>query len=188
MLTASLFSQVRGTAVGIPVPNPSRDRSSRPIFLLAHPFVSFGRQGSYGPPNTQIEDSALSDQRSVKVDDALLVLWSAEILQKTEFELFETAYRVWYREEPEVARLERIFADYMFEEVVPFWVRQFARTTLDEHDGWRTVEEMAMGEYLGLCLRGATTTILSTTVLALSLFLPRVIFPWIDADYAAFPA
>ena len=52
-------------------------------------------------------------------DDAQLVLWSAEILQKTEFELFETAYRSWYREEPEVDRLERIFASYMFDEVVP---------------------------------------------------------------------
>jgi hypothetical protein len=130
----------------------------------------------------------LSDQRSVKVDDALLVLWSAEILQKTEFELFETAYRAWYREEPDGSRLERIFADYMFDEVVPFWVRQFARTTLDEHDGWRNAEEMTVGEYLGVCLRTASTTILSTTGLALSLFLPGVVFPWIDPDYAAFPA
>ncbi len=130
----------------------------------------------------------MNDQRSVKVDDAQLVLWSAEILQKTEFELFETAYRSWYREEPEVDRLERIFASYMFDEVVPFWVRQFARTTLDENDGWRAGEDMAVSEYLCICLRGASTTILSTAVLALSLFLPHVIFPWIDADYAAFLA
>lgn len=130
----------------------------------------------------------MNDQRSVKVDDALLVLWSAEILQKTEFELFQTAYRAWYREEPEVDRLERIFASYMFDEVVPFWVRQFARTTLDENDGWREFEEMAVCEYMGICLRGASAAIVSTAVLALSLFLPHVVFPWIDADYAAFPA
>lgn len=130
----------------------------------------------------------MSDQRSVKVDDALLVLWSAEILHKSEFEVFEMAFRAWYREDPDVSRLERIFAEYMFDEVVPFWVRQFARTTLDEHDGWRVADNMAMGEYLGVCLRGVSTTLLSTAVLAVSLFLPRMVFPWIDTDYSAFPA
>ena len=55
------------------------------------------------------------------------MLWSAEILGKSEFEVFETAYQAWYREAPDTNRLERIFADYMFDEVVPFWVRQFTR-------------------------------------------------------------
>ena len=44
------------------------------------------------------------------VDDGLLVLWSAETLEISEFELFELAYRAWFREEPDVSRLERIFA------------------------------------------------------------------------------
>ena len=78
----------------------------------------------------------MSDQRSVTVDDAQAVLWSAEILEKSEFEVFDLAYREWYREAPDARRLERIFADYMFDEIVPFWVRQFTRTTLDAHDGW----------------------------------------------------
>lgn len=124
----------------------------------------------------------------MKVDDALTILWCAEILQKSEFEVFEMAYRAWYREEPETSQLERIFAGYMFDEVVPFWVRQFTRTTLDAHDGWRTVEEPEVGEYLGACLRAAATAVRSTGALALSLFLPTVVFPWIDADYATFPA
>ena len=89
---------------------------------------------------------------------------------------------------PDVTRLERIFADYMFDEVVPFWVRQFTRATLDAHDDWRRDEEMPVHEYVGACLRAASTKIVSTAALALSLFLPHVVFPWIDADYAALPA
>ena len=130
----------------------------------------------------------MSNQRSVKVDDAQAVLWSAEILEKSEFELFEAAYQAWYRETPEVARLERIFADYMFDEVVPFWVRQFTRSTLEAHDGWRRDEEMPVHEYVGACLHALSATMGSTVGLALSLFLPHVVFPWIDADYAALPA
>ncbi len=130
----------------------------------------------------------MSEQRSVKVDDAQAVLWSAEILEKSEFEVFELAYQAWYQEEPEVIRLERIFAGYMFDEAVPFWVRQFARTTLEAHDDWLRDEEMEVHEYLRACLRAASTTILSTVGLALSLFLPYVIFPWVGADYAALPA
>ncbi len=136
----------------------------------------------------QFEDPALSDQRSAEVDDSQAVLWSAEILEKSEFEVFETAYQAWYRETADVKRLERIFADYMFDEVVPFWVRQFTRTTLEAHDDWRRDEAMPVHAYVGTCLRAATTTMMSTVGLALSLFLPHVILPWIEADYAALSA
>jgi len=130
----------------------------------------------------------LSDQRSLKVDDAQAVLWSAEILEISEFELFDTAYQAWYRETAQVARPERIFADYMFDEVVPFWVRHFTRTTLETHDGWRWDEEIPVHVYVGACLCAASATMVSTVGLALSLFLPHLVFPWIDADYAALPA
>ena len=130
----------------------------------------------------------MSDQRSVQVDDAQAVLWSAEILEKSEFEVFELAYQAWYRETPDVHRLERIFAEYMFDEVVPFWVRQFTRATLETHHNWSRDEEMEVSEYLGACLRAASATLRSTAGLALSLFLPQVIFPWIDADLSALPA
>lgn len=130
----------------------------------------------------------MSDKSSVKVDDAQAVLWSAEILEKSEFEVFDLAYQAWYREAPDVNRLERIFADYMFDETVPFWVRQFTRTTLDAHDSWPRDEETDVRIYLGNCLRGASTTIRATVGLAVSLFLPHIIFPWIEADFAALPA
>ena len=130
----------------------------------------------------------MSHQRSVTVDDAQTILWCAEILQKSEFEVFEMAYLAWYREEPDTRQLERIFAGYMFDEVVPFWVRQFTRTTLDAHDGWGPADEIRVGPYLDACLRALATTVCSTGALALGLFLPHVVFPWNDADYATFPA
>ncbi len=130
----------------------------------------------------------MSDQWSVSVDDAQAVLWSAEILKKSEFDVFEMAYRTWYRETPDVARLECIFADYMFTEAVPFWVRQFTRATLEEHDEWQWHEQMAVHEYVRARLSAASTTALSTVGLTLSLFLPRLAFPGIDANCAVLSA
>lgn len=124
----------------------------------------------------------------MQVDDAQAVLWSAEILEKSEFEVFELAYQAWYRETPDVNCLERIFAGYMFDETVPFWVRQFTRATLDAHHNWSRDEEMKICEYLGACLRSTSATLCSTAGLALSLFFPHVVFSWIDADLAALPA
>lgn len=130
----------------------------------------------------------MSDQRTVTVDDAQAVLWTADILEKSEFEVFEEAYRAWHREAADTNRLERIFADYMFEEIVPFWVRQFTRETLDHHDGWQRDEELTVRQYLGMHLGTVATTVRATAGLAVSLFLPHVVFGWIEADFAAFPA
>ena len=130
----------------------------------------------------------MSDQRSATVDDGQAVLWTADILEKSEFEVFEDAYQAWYREVPDTNRLERFFADYMFDEVVPFWVRQFTRETLDRHDGWQRDEELTVAQFLSIYLRASATTIRATAALAASLFLPHVVFGWIEADFAAFPA
>lgn len=130
----------------------------------------------------------MSDQRSVKVDDAQAVPWSAEILEKSEFDVFEMAYQAWYREVPDINRLERIFAGCMFDETVPFWVRHFTRATLEAHDDWSRHEEMKVHVYLGNCLCAMSATIRSNAGLALSLFLPRIIFPWPDPGLAALPA
>jgi len=166
----------------------SREAPCLPIISVARQFNSFGEQGSSRSPSARIEGSALSDQRSVSVDDAQMVLWSADLLEKSEFEVFEMAYQAWYRETPDTTRLENIFAEYMFDEVIPFWVRQFTRTTLEAREHCFQDQAMPVHEYVGACLHAASTTILSTAVLALSLFLPHLMFPWIDADYAALPA
>jgi len=130
----------------------------------------------------------LSDERSVKVDDAQAVLWSAEILEKSEFEVFEMAYQAWYREPPDNRRLERLFADYMFDEVIPFWVRQFTRETLQANPDWCPDEDMQMHVYLRICLRAAVSTLSATLGLALSLFVPRLVFACTETDFAALPA
>lgn len=130
----------------------------------------------------------MRDQRSVKVDDTTTVQLSAEILDKSEFDVFELAYQAWYREVPDTTRLERIFARYMFDGVAPFWVRQFTRTTLEAHPDWGCDDDMSTAAYLGDCLRGTATAIRSTASLALSLFLPWVILPGIDTAIAALPA
>jgi len=124
----------------------------------------------------------------VKVDDAQAVLWSAEILEKSEFEVFEMAYQAWYREPPDNRRLERLFADYMFDEVIPFWVRQFTRETLQANQDWCRDEDIQMHIYLGVCLRAAASTLASTLGLALSLFVPRLVFACSETDFAALPA
>lgn len=130
----------------------------------------------------------MRDERRVTVDDTQMVLWSAEILEKSEFAVFEQAYRAWYRVSPDTAHLERIFAEYMFDGVVPFWVRQFTRTTLESHGNWGRDVEVDVGAYLLERLRAASGMLGSTVVLALSLFFPHVIFPWVDVDFAALPA
>lgn len=130
----------------------------------------------------------MSDQRSVAVDDAQMVLWSADILEKTEFEVFEMAYRAWYREPPETVYLERVFAGYMFNGIAPFWVRQFTRSTMDACDGWRHEQEMNVPQYVVLCAGAVVTATLVTGGLALSLFLPEVAFSCADAGLEALPA
>lgn len=130
----------------------------------------------------------MSVQRSVVVDDAQMVLWCADILEKTEFEVFEMAYEAWFRESPDTVRLERAFAIYMFDGVAPFWVRQFTRSTLDACDGWGRDDETEVVAYVVRCIRAAATAAVATFGLALSLFLPRVAFPSIDTELQALPA
>ncbi len=63
-------------------------------------------------------------------DDANLVMDAAAALDVGEYDLFRLAWRHWHAGEPEPARLERIFAAYMFHQAIPPWVRQFTRDVL----------------------------------------------------------
>jgi len=62
--------------------------------------------------------------------DTLLVLKAAAKLDTTEFRLFEMAYEDWYGRECNHKNMEHYFSPYMFESVVPFWVRAFCRKVL----------------------------------------------------------
>ena len=59
--------------------------------------------------------------------DIECVLDAAAILDVTEFELFRLAYLRWHGKVPDDGKLEPYFVAYMFRDVVPLWVRHFAR-------------------------------------------------------------
>ena len=60
--------------------------------------------------------------------DVLSVLRATALLDITEYELFGLAWLRWNGERPEEGVLEPFFVAYMFDAVVPPWVRAFART------------------------------------------------------------
>ena len=59
--------------------------------------------------------------------DIQSVLNAAGMLDITEYELFRLAYLRWYGHVPDDDKVEPHFVAYMFRNVVPLWVRHFAR-------------------------------------------------------------
>ena len=55
------------------------------------------------------------------------VLNAAALLDITEYDLFQLAYARWHGKSASVRVLEPYFVAYMFNEVVPLWVRHFSR-------------------------------------------------------------
>ncbi|NIR97539.1 MAG: hypothetical protein GWN05_07750 [Gammaproteobacteria bacterium] len=51
-------------------------------------------------------------------------------LDITEFRVFELAFATWYGYTPSPKRIEADFVPYMFDGVVPHWVRQYTRKVL----------------------------------------------------------
>jgi len=62
------------------------------------------------------------------------VLDVAAALDIKEFEVFHLAYDWWHGEKSTDAEIEPIFVKYMFNSVVPPWVRQFTRVALQLRD------------------------------------------------------
>lgn len=62
--------------------------------------------------------------------DTRLVLEASTFLDITEYHLFELAYRDWFGDDPAIHQVEPAFVNYMFNSIIPTWVRQFARKTL----------------------------------------------------------
>ncbi len=59
--------------------------------------------------------------------DAHAVIEAANTLGLREIDFFRLAYRRWHSQDISSKQLEPIFADYMFRDVVPPWVRHCAR-------------------------------------------------------------
>jgi hypothetical protein len=62
------------------------------------------------------------------------VMAASRLLQISEFNFFGLAYSCWYGQEIQVHSLEYIFAEYMFEDKIPHWIRHLARTILSRDE------------------------------------------------------
>jgi hypothetical protein len=69
------------------------------------------------------------------------VLDVAAHLDIKEFEVFHLAYSWWHGHDCTDAKIETFFVKYMFDDVVPHWVRQFTRMALRLKDEGRLEPE-----------------------------------------------
>ena len=67
-------------------------------------------------------------------EDRAEVAKAANLLQIGEFQLLQLAFHDWHERDMPAAVIDRIFANYMLHNEVPFWARQYARKiiALDE--------------------------------------------------------
>ena len=71
-------------------------------------------------------------QSAYKSADVYQVGFAARLLGTNEFKLFEDAYHAWYGEKSSEELLEHFFNHYLLENAVPFWVRNYVRTFLND--------------------------------------------------------
>jgi hypothetical protein len=64
--------------------------------------------------------------------DTECVVNAANYLEVSEFMIFKDAYTAWYGREMPAKQVEKIFVQYLQENKVPFWVRNYARTQVPE--------------------------------------------------------
>ena len=76
----------------------------------------------------------LDQQRNPPLTDTDHVSISAGLLQVSEFRFFQVAYADWYGREISTRSLEPIFTRYMFDNVVPHWVRHLTRIVLSRSE------------------------------------------------------
>lgn len=76
--------------------------------------------------------------------DVQAVLDAAALLDITEYDVFHLAYARWHGERADEGTMEPFFVAYMFNEVVPLWVRHFARL-VQELARVGTLDKMALG-------------------------------------------
>lgn len=59
--------------------------------------------------------------------DTDCVVSAANYLEVSEFAIFNDAYTAWFGKEAREKQVEKIFVQYLLENKVPFWVRNYAR-------------------------------------------------------------
>ncbi len=94
---------------------------------------------------------------------------ASQLLQISEFRFFNLAYAQWYGQSINEKGLEYIFANYMFEDIVPHWVRHFTRKIISMFEqGTLNPQEFSIerpkGSYELRCAGIGYTVILSVMV------------------------
>jgi len=64
--------------------------------------------------------------------DTECVVNAANYLEVSEFNIFKNAYTAWYGREMPEKQVENFFVQYLQENKVPFWVRNYARKQVPE--------------------------------------------------------
>jgi hypothetical protein len=64
--------------------------------------------------------------------DTDCVVSAANYLEVSEFAIFSDAYTSWYGKEAPEKQVEKVFVQYLQENKVPFWVRNYARNRVAE--------------------------------------------------------
>jgi hypothetical protein len=69
--------------------------------------------------------------------DTDCVVSAANYMEVSEFVIFSDAYADWYGKEASEKQIETLFVEYLIENKVPFWVRNYARSRIPEESGLR---------------------------------------------------
>ena len=84
------------------------------------------------------------------------IIHAANLIQIGEFQLIQLAYKSWYREELEETKVDKIFSEYMYRNIIPIWVKYYAKdiiklddaNVLNEYDEKYHVYDHEFGEYI----------------------------------------
>ena len=82
----------------------------------------------------KVIQAAITRQQDYENRDLDRVMVASRLLQISEFNFFGLAHSCWYGQEIKEHSLEYIFAEYMFEDKIPHWVRHLARTILSRDE------------------------------------------------------
>ena len=66
--------------------------------------------------------------------DIQLVYKASAWLGISEFQIFFDAWQAWYHEKPSEQRIEPYFVNFLTQDTIPFWVRNYVRLIINRKD------------------------------------------------------
>jgi hypothetical protein len=66
--------------------------------------------------------------------DIQLVYKASAWLEISDFQIFFDAWQAWYNEKPSEKRIEPYYMNFLEQEAIPFWVRNYVRFILNRND------------------------------------------------------